>query len=127
MTQPGNGFQLGRLHASGCDVAVPYRRRARDAGFDAVEIKGGGDAVSAARAVCETGESDYAWNIQVEKAVIEQILQGGKCDAITAGSTGIERIIVNFANPDPALGDKRSEPDQSSPGRRDAASSRANR
>src|SRR5262249_3885966 len=34
--------------------------------FDAVELKGGGDAVSAARAVLQTGEFDYAWNTQVE-------------------------------------------------------------
>jgi peptide/nickel transport system substrate-binding protein len=30
--------------------------------FDAVELKGGGDAVSAARAVLQTGEFDFAWN-----------------------------------------------------------------
>ena len=31
--------------------------------FDAIEMKGGGDAVSAARAVLQTGEFDFAWNI----------------------------------------------------------------
>ena len=90
----------------------------RDAGkvaFDSVEIKGGGDAVSAARAVCQTGEYDYAWNLQVEKAVADEIFKGGKCDPIVSGSTGIERIVINFANPDPALGDKRSEPDKPHP------------
>src|SRR6478609_9043327 len=34
--------------------------------FDTVEMKGGGDAVSAARAVIQTGEYDFAWNMQVE-------------------------------------------------------------
>ncbi|MEZ4520265.1 MAG: ABC transporter substrate-binding protein [Thermomicrobiales bacterium] len=34
--------------------------------FDTVEIKGGGDATSAARAVMVTGEADWAWNLQVE-------------------------------------------------------------
>ena len=34
--------------------------------FDTIEMKGGGDAASAARAVLQTGEYDYAWNIQVE-------------------------------------------------------------
>src|SRR5215472_11315932 len=38
--------------------------------FDRVEIKGGGDAVSAARAVLQTGEYDYAWNVQVEDEVL---------------------------------------------------------
>jgi peptide/nickel transport system substrate-binding protein len=34
--------------------------------FDLVELKGGGDAASAARAVLQIGEFDYARNIQVE-------------------------------------------------------------
>jgi peptide/nickel transport system substrate-binding protein len=83
--------------------------------FDNVEMKGGGDAASAARAVCETGEFDYAWNLQVPKAALEPILAAGKCDAVAGGAFGIERIVVNFANPDPALGAKRSEPDQPHP------------
>jgi peptide/nickel transport system substrate-binding protein len=40
--------------------------------FDAIEMKGGGDAVSAARAVLQTGEFDYAWNLQVEDEVLVQ-------------------------------------------------------
>ncbi len=83
--------------------------------FDTVEMKGGGDAASAGRAVCETGEVDYSWNLQVPKAVLEPILAGGGCDSVAGGSFGIERIEINFANPDPALGDKRSEPDQPHP------------
>ena len=93
----------------------PNYRDADKVFFDKVDIKGGGDATSAARAVCETGEVDYAWNLQVQKAVLEPILAGGKCDAVAGGSFGVERIDINFANPDPALGDKRSEPDQPHP------------
>jgi peptide/nickel transport system substrate-binding protein len=92
----------------------PEYRDADNVAFDEVEIKGGGDAASAARAVCETQEADYAWNIQVPKAVLEPILQG-ECDAVAGGSFGVERVVVNFANPDPALGEKRSEPDQPHP------------
>ena len=40
--------------------------------FDTIEIKGGGDAVSAARAVLQTGEYDYAWNMQVEDEILQQ-------------------------------------------------------
>ena len=83
--------------------------------FDTAEVKGGGDAASAARAVCETGEVDYAWNLQVPKAVLGPILKGGSCDSVSGGSFGIERIVINHANPDSALGDKRSEPDQPHP------------
>jgi peptide/nickel transport system substrate-binding protein len=42
-------------------------------------------------------------------------MAGGKCDSVAGGSFGVERIVMNFANPDPALGDKRSEPDQPHP------------
>lgn len=93
----------------------PNFRDADNVFFDEVEIKGGGDAASAARAVCETQEVDFAWNLQIPKAVLEPILATGNCDALAGGSFGVERIVVNFANPDPTLGDQRSEPDQPHP------------
>src|SRR4029450_7548803 len=46
--------------------------------FDTIEMKGGGDAVSAARAVIQTGEFDYAWNMQVEDEIFKRLEQGGK-------------------------------------------------
>src|SRR3954469_16140481 len=46
--------------------------------FDTIEIKGGGDAVSAARAVLQTGEYDYAWNLQVEDEILLRLEKGGK-------------------------------------------------
>jgi peptide/nickel transport system substrate-binding protein len=92
----------------------PLYRDAASVGFDAVEFKGGGDAASAGRAVCETGEADYSWNLQVEVAVLAEIIAGGQCDLVKP-AFGIERVLVNFSNPDPALGDKRAEPDQPHP------------
>ena len=41
-------------------------------------MKGGGDAVSAARAVLQTGEYDYAWNLQVEDEILKRMETGGK-------------------------------------------------
>jgi peptide/nickel transport system substrate-binding protein len=46
--------------------------------FDTIEMKGGGDAVSAARAVLQTGEYDYAWNLQVEDDILKRLEQSGK-------------------------------------------------
>ena len=46
--------------------------------FDTIEMKGGGDAVSAARAVLQTGEYDYAWNLQVEDEILQRLEKGGK-------------------------------------------------
>ena len=46
--------------------------------FDTIEMKGGGDAVSAARAVLQTGEYDFAWNMQVEDEILKRLEEGGK-------------------------------------------------
>jgi peptide/nickel transport system substrate-binding protein len=67
--------------------------------FDRVEMKGGGDAVSAARAVLQTGEYDYAWNMQVEDEILQRLEKGGKGRvAITYGGT-IEHIQLNSTDP----------------------------
>src|SRR5262249_48284414 len=47
--------------------------------FDAVEVKGGGDAASAARAVLQTGEYDYASEAGgVEDDVLQRLEGGGR-------------------------------------------------
>ncbi len=85
--------------------------------FSDVTFKGGGDAASAAKAACQTGDTDYAWNLQVEAAVLTPMVQApdSKCNLLVAAGGALERLLVNRANPDPALGDKRSEPDQPHP------------
>ncbi|MDQ0456170.1 peptide ABC transporter substrate-binding protein [Rhizobium paknamense] len=84
-----------------------YRDPAKPS-FATATLKGGGDALSAARAVLETGEYDYAWNMQVEPEVLETLLAAGKGTVQTAFGSQVERININLTNPDPALGDKRS-------------------
>ncbi|MDP7614215.1 MAG: peptide ABC transporter substrate-binding protein [SAR324 cluster bacterium] len=85
-----------------------YRDSSKPA-FAKLVFKGGGDATSAARAVLETGEIDYAWNLQVEPEILSEMAQAGKGKVISAFGTAVERLMVNFANPDPSLGDMRSE------------------
>jgi peptide/nickel transport system substrate-binding protein len=41
--------------------------------FDTIEMKVGGDAVSAARAVFQTCEYDYASNMQVEDEILQRL------------------------------------------------------
>ncbi|PZU23205.1 MAG: peptide ABC transporter [Shinella sp.] len=89
-------------------VANPNYRDAAKPAFASVTLKGGGDAPSAARAVLETGEFDYAWNMQVEPEVLATMIAKGKGKIETAFGTQVERINLNWFNPDPALGDKRS-------------------
>ena len=76
--------------------------------FSSVLMKGGGDAVSAARAVLETGEFDYAWNLQVEPEILSTMAKAGKGKVISAFGTSVERLMVQLTNPDAALGDKRA-------------------
>jgi peptide/nickel transport system substrate-binding protein len=66
--------------------------------FDALEMKGGGDAASAARAVLQTGEYDYAWNMQVEDDILKRLEQGGKGRINIWSSGNIEHIQCNFAD-----------------------------
>ncbi len=67
--------------------------------FDAIEMKGGGDAVSAARAVIQTGEFDYAWNMQVEDEILLRLEKGGKGRAEIVAGGNIEHIQINTTDP----------------------------
>src|ERR1700704_6532155 len=67
--------------------------------FDSIEIKGGGDAVSAARAVLQTGEYDYAWNLQVEDEILLRLEKGGKGRVAITNGGGIEHIRLQSADP----------------------------
>jgi peptide/nickel transport system substrate-binding protein len=67
--------------------------------FDSVEIKGGGDATSSARAVLQTGEYDFGWNLQVEDEVLKRMETSGKGRAVAYASGNIEFIQLNMADP----------------------------
>ena len=67
--------------------------------FDQIELKGGGDAISAARAVIQTGEYDYAWNLQVEDDILKRLEQGGKGRVDIAVTGNIEHIQLNNTDP----------------------------
>jgi peptide/nickel transport system substrate-binding protein len=67
--------------------------------FDRIEMKGGGDAVSAARAVLQTGEYDFAWNMQVEDEILERLEKGGKGRLVITQGSAIEHISLNNTDP----------------------------
>ena len=77
--------------------------------FDRVILKGGGDALTAAKSVLESGEADYAWNLQIDPETLAKIEAAGKGKVISAFSSLVERIVLNQTNPDPTLGKDRSE------------------
>jgi peptide/nickel transport system substrate-binding protein len=77
-----------------------YRDASKPA-FATVTFKGGGDATAAGRAVMETGEFDYAWNMQLAPDVIAAMAEGGMGVPVSAFGTLVERIEMNLTNPSP--------------------------
>ena len=67
--------------------------------FDTIEITGGGDATSAARAVLQTGEFDYAWNTLVEDNVLKGMEAAGKGRVVFKPTGNPEMIMLNAADP----------------------------
>ena len=68
--------------------------------FDTVELKGGGDAVSAARAVLQTGEYDYASEVGgVEDDVLQRLEQGGKGRVVIGFGGRITHVQLNQTDP----------------------------
>lgn len=78
--------------------------------FEAVTIKGGGDPTSAARAVLQTGEVDYAWNLQLAPDVLAamQNQDDGPGEVITNYGPAVEFLFLNQTSPSPELGEVRS-------------------
>jgi peptide/nickel transport system substrate-binding protein len=75
--------------------------------FATMTLKGGGDANAAGRAVLETGEFDYAWNLQLAPEVLSRMEEAGKGQNIVAFGTSVERLHVNLTDVSPELGEER--------------------
>ena len=67
--------------------------------FDTLEIKGGGDATSAARAVLQTGEYDLAWNLAVEDDILKRLEAAGKGKMAFYTGSDIEFVALNVTDP----------------------------
>ena len=67
--------------------------------FDTLEIKGGGDATSAARAVLQTGEYDLAWNLAVEDDILKRLEASGKGKMAFYTGSDIEFVSLNVTDP----------------------------
>jgi peptide/nickel transport system substrate-binding protein len=81
--------------------ANPEFRDADSLGFKRVELKGGGDATSAARAVLQTGDADFAYNLQLEAPVVKELEAAGKGKIISTPNSLVERIVINHSDPNP--------------------------
>jgi peptide/nickel transport system substrate-binding protein len=89
--------------------------------FDTVEVKGGGDAVSAARAVLQTGDFDYAWNLQVEDEILKRLEAAGRgrVDIIEGGD--IEFVMLSVTDPNREVEGERAHISTQHPAFRDPA------
>ena len=84
--------------------------------FATVNLKGGGDAASAAQAVLQTGDWDYAWNLQVEQSILEQMeAEGGKGKLVVIPGTSVERVLINFSDPNTEVNGERAQKDTPHP------------
>ncbi len=83
--------------------------------FQRIELKGGGDATSAARAVLQTGDADYAWNTQVEAAILDQLEANGIGRVLPKPGPDVERILFNFSDPNQEVDGERAHKDTEHP------------
>src|SRR5262245_12978368 len=89
--------------------------------FDRVDIKGGGDAVSAARAVLQTAEYDFGYYILAEEDVLARIEQGGKGRILEIPTSGMSHIQCNMSDPWREVDGERSNPNAPHPSLSDQA------
>ncbi len=84
--------------------------------FSRILVKGGGDAVAAGRAVLQTGDFDWAWNIQADPEVLADLENGSKFGYLFQ-TTGVTReaLYINFSDPNTDVDGERSHKDQPHP------------
>lgn len=76
--------------------------------FSSLEVKGGGDAVSAARATLQTGEYHFGLNISIEDQILTRLENDGNGTVnITAGGD-LEIIQLNMSDPRTEVNGERS-------------------
>jgi peptide/nickel transport system substrate-binding protein len=78
----------------------PHFREEDKPFFSRVELKGGGTVNEAARSVLKTGDVDYAWNLQVDAEMLAELGASGKGQVIVNPGARVERIVLNFSDPD---------------------------
>ena len=67
--------------------------------FDTVEMKGGGDPVSAARAVLQTGQYDYGWGLNMEDEILRRLEESAKGRVVIGRTANLEYLQLNQTDP----------------------------
>lgn len=108
----GTGPYVVESFSAGDQVVYVPNERYREPNkpfFAKINLKGGGDAASAARAVLQTGDWDLAWNLQVEPDVLDQLTTDGTGHVVSAVGTNVEFLFLNFADPNKEVNGERAE------------------
>lgn len=96
--------------------ANPNYRDPEKPHFSNVNWKGGGDSLAAARAVLQTGEYDYGWNLQLPPEVLRKMQAAGKGTVLVDFGPVVEALWLNMTDPSPDLpADERSTAKHSHP------------
>ncbi len=107
----GTGPYVVTEFQAGDHVSYSMNEKYREADkpfFKTVYLKGGGDATSAARAAIQTGEEDFAWNLQVEWAVLKSLEGNGPGKVLINPGVSVERILVNMTDPNKEVNGEKS-------------------
>ena len=89
--------------------------------FDTIEVKGGGDAASAARAVLQTGDFDFAWSLRVDDEILKRLEAAGRGQVSFLPTGAVEHIQLNTTDPTREVQGERSHPSTQHPVFRDPA------
>ncbi|MGI8854664.1 MAG: peptide ABC transporter substrate-binding protein [Thermomicrobiales bacterium] len=81
--------------------------------FASVEMKGGGDANTAAKAV-QTGQADFAWNLTVTPEALKALSDAGKTVATPQGFYA-EQLELNVSDPRNEVNGELSDPQSKNP------------
>jgi peptide/nickel transport system substrate-binding protein len=91
-------------------VANENYREPNKPAFARVVIKGGGEPSAAARAVLQTGDYHYGWNLQVEPDILAgMVSEDGPGMVVVQPGTNVERCSINFSDPHTEVDGQRSE------------------
>ncbi|HEU0163777.1 MAG TPA: peptide ABC transporter substrate-binding protein [Thermomicrobiales bacterium] len=78
--------------------------------FSKVTIKGGGDAASAARAVLQTADYDFAWNLAIEPELLNSMATADSPGVVLSSpGSSVEQIQLQFADPDKTVDGQKAE------------------
>jgi peptide/nickel transport system substrate-binding protein len=89
--------------------ANPNYREPNKPFFANVNLKGGGDANTAAQAILQSGDWDFAWNLLVDPAVLKDEEANGKGDVVVVPGTAVEFLTLNFSDPNKEVDGQKSQ------------------